>query len=566
MKRAVVVLLLLAPASHALDERLQLALRQGQAYQLWQLDTQGRVQREVLPGTLQSPLGSLWKLFIFDYLVTRQVAENPYVCTGQDREEVYCCETGGRIERDAALVKSCSLYFSPQRWNITDEMWVNYWPADRAPPWLRDLARLKPDTQVGVQELLNALSLLPSRATARRVLLDKLLINTPLQTRSESHYDTALAATLGSRLRIKTWSWHPRGAPDQRIGGFAGWLSDGTPVWASGPSASQQVLERFAPALNKLLPVEAGSDPGPCVEVVLFDRYPVRAVKDMQGNRVSVNGRLHGRYIVEFNNGNQLDIESRGDLFLTLSTESEQSNRETAFPHLLARLDREEYIARVLDREAAAIPEEAAKALAVTARTYLQQNASQSGSCLQIQDSSRYQRVAPRPASAAAKRIANWTADLVLAGTPVTYHQSAGGASRLSWQQAKEQAARGWRFDAILAHAYPRANLASWDNPRVNCQFLPSAEKWLAKQLPLWREQLDRELGYQETHRFMVCRLVAGKPHVDRGRRRIYVRNLLSLQDRLDLTHEYLHLAFEAHPNGQDEHYVESLARHLLLE
>ena len=63
-----------------------------------------------------------------------------------------------------------------------------------------------------------------------------------------------------------------------------------------------------------------------------------------------------------------------------------------------------------------------------------------------------------------------------------------------------------------------------------------------------------------------MCRLYSGNPHVDRERRRIYVRGLLSLQDRLDLTHEYLHLAFDAHPNGQDETYIEGLARHLLLE
>ncbi|MGH8556756.1 MAG: DUF2300 domain-containing protein [Methylococcales bacterium] len=566
MKAAAVTLLLVASASHALEEPLQLALREGQSYQLWRIDAQGRVRRDPLPDTLQSPLGSLWKLFIYDYLVNQQVAESPYVCTGQDREEVYCCEPRHSIERDAALVKSCGLYFSPQRLNITREMWAKYWPTDRSPPWLQDLGRIKPETQVGVQELLNVLSRLPSQAIARRVLLDKLLIDTPLQTGPESLHDASLAGALGSRLRIKTWSWHQPGEPDRRIGGFAGWLSDGTPVWASGPGASQQALEHFAPALNKLLPVEASTDPEPCVEVALFERYPVRTIKDAHGHRVSVNGLLHGRYTVEFSNGNRLDIESRGDFFLTLSADSRQSNRETAVPYLLARLDREEYIARVLDREAAAIPEEAAKALAIAARTYLLQNASQPGSCLQINDSSHHQRVAPRPATAAARRIAYWTADLVLAGAPVTYHRSDGGDSRLSWQQAKQQAALGWRYDAILAHAFPRANLASWDNPRVNCESLPNAEQWLAKQLPIWREQLDREPGYQETHQFMVCRLLAGKPHVDRSQRRIFVRNLLSLQDRLDLAHEYLHLAFEAYPSGQDEHYVESLARHLLLE
>ncbi len=560
-------LLLVASVSHALEERMQLALREGQNYQLWQIDAQGRrVQRGRLPDTLQSPLGSLWKLFIYDYLITRQVAENRYVCTGQDREEVYCCEAGGSIERDAALVKSCGLYFSLERWKLSNEMWVKYWPTNQAPSWLHDLDRLKPDTLVAVRDLLDVLSRLPSQTIARRVLLDKLLIDTPLNALSESQRSTLLAGVLGSRLRIKTWSWHKPEAPDRRIGGFAGWLSDGAPVWASGPGGSQQVLEHFAPALNKLLPAAASSDPEPCVEVALFERYPVLAIRDSQGSSVSVNGLLHGRYAVEFSNGNQLDIESEGDLFLTLSADSAPTDRESAAPHLLARLGREEYIARVLDREAAAMPEEAAKALAIAVRTYLLQNASQSGPCLQINDSSHHQRVAPRPSTAAAKRIADWTADLVLAGAPVTYHQTDGGASRLSWQQANEQAARGWRYDAILTHAFPRANLASWDNPRVNCQALPSAEQWLAKQLVLWREQLDREPGYQETHQFIVCRLTAGKSHVDRSQRRIYVRNLLSLQDRLDLTHEYLHLAFEAHPGGQDEHYVESLARHLLLE
>ncbi len=60
--------------------------------------------------------------------------------------------------------------------------------------------------------------------------------------------------------------------------------------------------------------------------------------------------------------------------------------------------------------------------------------------------------------------------------------------------------------------------------------------------------------------------VASGRPYVDRERERIFVRGLYSLQERLDLTHEYLHLAFRAHPSGQDENYVESLARRLLLE
>ncbi|WP_158686132.1 DUF2300 domain-containing protein, partial [Cronobacter sakazakii] len=55
-------------------------------------------------------------------------------------------------------------------------------------------------------------------------------------------------------------------------------------------------------------------------------------------------------------------------------------------------------------------------------------------------------------------------------------------------------------------------------------------------------------------------------PWIDRSRRRIYIRAFLHLQDRLDLTHEYLHLAFDGYPSGLDETYIEGLARHLLME
>ncbi|MGV8744183.1 DUF2300 domain-containing protein, partial [Pseudomonas aeruginosa] len=79
-------------------------------------------------------------------------------------------------------------------------------------------------------------------------------------------------------------------------------------------------------------------------------------------------------------------------------------------------------------------------------------------------------------------------------------------------------------------------------------------------------ERIDRETGYQEIPSFSVCRLASGRPYVDRERERIFVRGLYSLQERLDLTHEYLHLAFHAHPTGKDENYVDSLARRVLQE
>jgi uncharacterized protein YfaQ (DUF2300 family) len=303
--------------------------------------------------------------------------------------------------------------------------------------------------------------------------------------------------------------------------------------------------------LSTVLPVEWPADAGRCVEVGLFSRYPVGRV--LAGDRVVAPGPMQGDYRVEFANSNQLDIHSDGELFLTGDK-------------LVARLDREEYVARVLQREARAEPAEAAKALAVAIRTYLLQNATSNGDCLSIDDSSNRQRVAPRPATAESRNIAAWSSDLVLAGSTVTYHSDQPGPNQLSWQQAVEQANAGQRYDAILLHAYPRASLSRWDNPVASCEALPSAQDWLQKQRRSWRQRLESETGYNEVSTFAVCRLTFGRPHVDRERQRIYVRGVLSLQDRLDLTHEYLHLAFEAHPNGQDETYIEGLARHLLLE
>jgi uncharacterized protein YfaQ (DUF2300 family) len=166
----------------------------------------------------------------------------------------------------------------------------------------------------------------------------------------------------------------------------------------------------------------------------------------------------------------------------------------------------------------------------------------------------------------AARAVAAWTADVVLAGEAVNYHLDTPGPNRLVWHDAVAQANSGMRFDAILRQALPRNSLASWQKPASACETLADAEDWLKSRLPRWRERLDSEPGYAETSAFSVCRLQAGNPHVDKNSRRIFVRSVLSQQDRLDITHEYLHLAFEAYPSGQDENYIEHLARRLLLE
>lgn len=516
-------------------------LRLGFKGELLSLSRTQVISREPLSSGLETPLGSVWKLFVYAWLVETGAREPVYECRGQSKEEVYCCTAGGKIERDQALVKSCGLYFEPARLGITGVEWRQYWQARQAPEWLLDLPSLQPATRVPVIELLQALGMMPAQDQARRVLLD-VVLNTS---------DGNVVGELGGRLRVKTWSWLGDRDPSSRQGGFAGWLADGTPIWAGGRGTSHMVLRYYGAALSSVLPVKWPADAGRCVEVGLFSRYPIARV--LSGGQVVESGPMQDDYRVEFTNGNQLDIHSDGELFLTGDK-------------LVARLDREEYVARVLQREARAEPAEAAKALAVAIRTYLLQNATRNGDCLSIDDSSQRQRVAPRPATAESRHIAAWTSDLVLAGSTVTYHSDQPGPDKLSWQQAVEQANAGQRYDAILLHAYPRASLSRWDNPVASCEALPAGQDWLQKQRRGWRQRLESETGYSEVSTFAVCRLAVGRPHVDRERQRIYVRGVLSLQDRLDLTHEYLHLAFDAHPNGQNEAYIEGLARHLLLE
>lgn len=521
----------------AQDEPLRLAYKG----ELLALNHTQLIAREPLPPTLDTPLGSLWKLFVYAWLVDTGAREPAYECRGQSKEEVYCCSAGGRIERDQALVKSCGLYFEPARLGIAAADWRTYWQARQAPAWLLDLPAVQPATRVSVADLLKVLSVLPAQEQMRRVLLDVVL----------NAADGNVVGELGGRLRVKTWSWLGDQDPQSRQGGFAGWTADGSPIWAGGRGTSQMVLRHYGQALATVLPSSWPAEAGRCVEVELFSRYPLSRV--LAGDRVVTSGPLQGDYRVEFANGNALDIHSAGELFLLNDK-------------LVARLDREEYVARVLEREAKPEPAEAAKALAVAIRTYLLQNATRNGDCLSIDDSSNRQRVAPRPASAESRNIAAWTADLVLAGSTVTYHSDQPGPDKLAWQQAVEQANAGQRYDAILLHAYPRASLSRWDNPVASCEALPAAQDWLQKQRRGWRPTLESETGYNEVSTFAVCKLAFGRPFVDRERQRIYVRGVLTLQDRLDLTHEYLHLAFEAHPNGQDETYIEGLARHLLLE
>lgn len=62
--------------------------------QLYQLTPSGVANVSTLPDTLTTPLGSLWKLYVYAWLEDTHQPEQPYQCRGNSPEEVYCCQAG----------------------------------------------------------------------------------------------------------------------------------------------------------------------------------------------------------------------------------------------------------------------------------------------------------------------------------------------------------------------------------------------------------------------------------------------------------------------------------------
>lgn len=503
------------------------------------------------------PLGSLWKLFVFAWLAENGAPAPDYVCRagrGGDaasrrlrEEESYCCETGGSIGRDAALVSSCGLFFAPQRLGIDAAGWRDFW-AERAgaAPWLAELGAMQADTAVSPASLIAALEAVPPRARAQAagVLLARAF---------GPGGEAGAVRALGGRLRVKTFSWYRPGTRE-RYGGGAGWLADGTPLWFGGGGTGQQVLARHAGTLAAALPQGGGGLAPGCVEVAFFSRYPLLRVDGPDG-RPARAGMLRGRHVAVFDNGVALPFRAAGDLRLSM---------EDGQPRVQGRFGVDEYVARVLDREADAGETEAARALAVVARSYLFNEAARQGNCLAIADSSRTQRVSPSPPSAAALAVAAFTSELVLRGAAVGYHLDTPGPDRLVWREAVAAGRAGEHWDAMLRRAFPAADLVAARDPAgLPCERLEPAERWLAAQAPRWQRLLAGLPGFEAPAAPLVCRLAWGRPFSELDRGRIHVRELRTAEDRITLAHEYLHLGLRHHPASGDEALVERWARRL---
>ncbi|OLL27631.1 hypothetical protein BTH42_31755 [Burkholderia sp. SRS-W-2-2016] len=535
--------------------------------QLWQADLSSTSSAlspqaaQPLPATLDTPLGSVWKLFVYGYLVDRKLAAPDYACNGADPDEVYCCMTGGHIDREHALVQSCGLFFDPARLHLDAADWRRYWSAAQAPAWLRDLRAMTPERRVPVAELLAALQSMPDRPRAAAA---STLVSVLTSGRGEG-----TVSRYGSLLRAKTWTMPDPRRPGASLGGAAGWLADGTPVWLGGPGGSARVLAAAAPRIAPLLTSIAVPDDGACVLVDFFSRYPLRdALAAAPGKRGTgapagapasavADGPLRGEFRVGFVNGNWARVTSRGELRL---------DRDAAgAPRIVGRFGLNDYVARVVEREGDTAEPEAAKALAVAARTYVVQHGRRDHGCLRIDDSSSTQRVLPREPQPAARRAADLTDALVLTGVPVQYHHDEAAPGQMSWLAAKASAQSGRTFDAILARSWPQATLTSFDSPLAgDCVEVAGAQAWLQRNAPLWARRMEAAAGYETPDLPAVCAVREGRPYADAERNRVYVYRLVSEEDRIALAHEYVHLAFQHHPRGLDEAFVERAARTLI--
>ncbi|MDR1462113.1 MAG: DUF2300 domain-containing protein [Azoarcus sp.] len=523
------------------------------------------------PFAARAPLGSLWKLFVYTWLLEERHPAPDYVCTGAQgasaaarehrAEEIYCCNPGQAIERDAALLRSCGLFFSPERLAIKPQAWRQFWqarPGVRAnAPWLAELSAMKPETVVPPASILDALAAVPanSRETAANVLLARLFDS------GAAPAPTELARGLGSQLRIKTFSWHRPGKPGTRYGGAAGWLSDGRPIWFAGEGTGQQIMARhgatLAAALSETLSPENTAPAPGCIKVNFFARYPFTL--EQAGGKPAAEGILRGRYVARFPKGVSVPITANGELSLT---------RESGRDRIEGRFGLDDYVARVIEREADATQTEAARALSVVIRSYLLNEAKKQGNCLAIDDSSHAQRVSPNPPGAAARAAAGFSAGLILRGAPVGYHSHTPSKNRMAWTEAAAASRAGEPWDLILRKAFPDADLAAMHDPAgLACRQFTQAETWLAARAQQWRRSLQERLrGFEpppSTPR--VCLLPHGAPFSEQDRNRIHVRGLKTMEDRLALTHEYLHLGLRHHPSGHDEELIEHWARRLIL-
>lgn len=502
-----------------------------------------------------TPMGSLWKLFVYVYLIGTNRHLHKFSCKGKSIQETFCCTKGGYIKADQALYRSCGLFFKPNRLGISSLQWNTFWKQKNSLSysWLINLKKIEPNTNIPVRELL---------VTLQKISKNKIIFGKVQSTLAKVFTQgTAKGAFrhLGLMLRVKTFTWDDPKDYRKFVGGFAGWLPNGNAVWVLGQGSSRMVLKKWGKQLKTLFDKKLVNPSKECVHVRFLSRYPIQEVYTLPHRKKAKEGRLYGKYLLYLKNGKKVFFQSNYDILYEVVRNKKR---------LTGIFNLNDYIARVLEREVKLKPAEATKAFAITIRTYLLQNAKKYGDCYFISDSTRYQRVSLNPPRKQAKIFSYWTDSIVLkGGGSVHYHLSHPKKNVLSWIYAKKMAEEGMYYDQILKVAFPQSKIGVMDLRRnQSCERLLKAESWLRVQRYRWKKDLVQLSGYVQPQNIEVCKMRSGNPFMDFRQNRIYASPLYNLDAKIALVHEYLHLAFMNHPRTMDEFFIEKIARKLVLK
>lgn len=496
------------------------------------------------------PLGSLWKIFAYSYLV-ENAQTTPYHCMGHDQNGRYCSLTKGHgtVDLNTALIHSCELAFQHYQSLIPSPAWRAYWQkvtGNAAPPWILDGATFGASLRVKPAQVLNLLANIRLHA-ASWPALDAALTQIAFTGTAKS------LTSYGPNTNLKIKTFTMGNSTGGYFGGIAGWVDESTLFWLAGSDKSGRVAKAWFPTVTRL--VESGKmmDESPVKICTQFlERYPLSTVKDGAGNSVKP-GPLVGRFVAKTARGTTVEFESRGDLVLEMKAKR---------PRLTGCFALEEYIARVVEREGSTLPFEAKKALAIAARTYALRHGKKLGpGHLGLPDSTDYQRVGLTKPDEKNRRAAHETAGLIV-DADVFYHQDHGNANTMSLKEASRQALAGVGFRQIVQIAYGKKAEPFSRLKDLPCREIKAAGDWLKHNLELWQPRLAL-VGADKNTPFKICSLDGPKAlYFDR---RIYLQGFDTTEDQITLVHEWLHAALEHTPHGRNEEKIESLAKSLVL-
>lgn len=501
---------------------------------------------------IKAPLGSLWKLFVYAYNKENSLSSSPYKCSGTLNEEVFCCKKGESIDEENALAKSCGLFFSPHRLRISRKKWKKFWKAKKInAEWLVNLEQLKPEKMVSVNMLLSVLEQVKVLPKAKG-FLDKALVRVVLNGTGKNSL-----SELGTNPRIKTFTWDKPRVIKEYIGGFGGWLVDGTTIWGMGDGKSSEFLTRVSDILDNHWKRTIRFNANQCVTVRYFHDYEIESVFDLSINQNINNGSLNGTYIVKFKSGSELTLNSNEELFL-------KNHNNKLF--IDARMNITSYIARVLDREVSSKYQSAAEAFSIVIRSYLIERAKKISGCYHVIDSSKFQRISANIPTKESIQISTKTSGLILnnAGS-IRYHLNKDGKNMISWLKAKSFDQSGKKSLEILKSFYPNSQIVYFSDRYSNsCGTFGKANKWLKNKAPKWHKVLVKHPGYERPDSFKVCKLNSGAPFANKKTNEIFVRGFNGFENQYSIAHEYLHLAFKYHPIGNSERDIDRIAKKLV--